>query len=77
MENKEMIKVKRGNMLSNLWSDIFEYRLNKARTRVQVQGHLGQHTNPERQQKNKVMREKGFTGKQYRKYIKEQRRVIQ
>ena len=77
MENKEMIKVKRGNMLSNLWDDIFEFRLRKAHTRVQVQGHLGQHTNPLRQEKNKVMRENGFTGKQYRKYIKEQRRTIQ
>lgn len=31
--------------------------------------------NPERQEKKKVMREKGMTGKQYRKWLSEQKRT--
>jgi hypothetical protein len=37
-------------------------------------GFIGQHTNKLRQEKNRVMREMGFTGKQYRNHIKLQRR---
>lgn len=37
--------------------------------------NIAQATNPERQEKNRIMKEKGFkSGKQYRKWIKEERR---
>ena len=70
----EMIKVKKGNMLSNLWEDIFKKKLDYVKIRPLIQGHLGQHTNPARKQKNEVMRKFGWTGKQYRKYSKALRR---
>ena len=71
----EMVKVKRGNMLSNLWEDIFKKKFDYVKTRPLIQGHLGQHTNPARQAKNKIMREEGLTGKQYRKRMKSLRRT--
>jgi hypothetical protein len=72
----EMVKVKRGNMLSNLWEDIFKKKLDYVKTRPLIQGYLGQHTNPARQAKNKIMREEGLTGKQYRKRMKSLRRTV-
>lgn len=74
--DSEMIKVKKGNMLSNLWNDIFKSKLDKLKIPRINMGFLGQHTNPARQQKNEVMKKFGWTGKQYRRHMKKIRRRI-
>ncbi|PKN20917.1 MAG: hypothetical protein CVU71_03820 [Deltaproteobacteria bacterium HGW-Deltaproteobacteria-6] len=72
----EIAKVKRGNALSLLFQEIFQKRMAKlaeAKTRFMTMGFLGQHTSTDRQRKNAIMKEKGFTGKQYRRYVKKLR----
>lgn len=73
----EIAKLKRGNRLSLLFQELFQKRVEMLRLRmtpIKTMGFLGQHTNSLRQEKNRVMREMGFTGKQYRNHIKLQRR---
>jgi hypothetical protein len=75
-DNQEMVKVKRGNWLSDLWEEIF---LGKMRTLkrepLPYYGPVEQRINPDRQKKLAVMREQGITGKQYRRRLKLQRRL--
>jgi hypothetical protein len=75
----ELVKVKRGNALSDLWDAIWK---KKQETFLYLKEHahdfggfLGQHTNPDRQRKLAVMREKGITGKQYRRQVKRERQL--
>lgn len=71
----EQIKIRRGNALSLLYQELMETLLTKSKKQPEkVMGFLGQHTSNSRQTKNKIMLERGLTGKQYRDFIKQQRR---
>lgn len=70
----EMVKIKRENALSKLWQEIFEKKMKKSLNSGYTVGFTGQHHNPERQRKNKAMKELGMTGKQYRRHLKKERR---
>jgi hypothetical protein len=63
-----------GNKLSDLWDAIFQARIDKQKKAFAnrfTQGFAGQHTNPTRQSKLRMMHALHIkTGKQYRKYIK-------
>lgn len=74
----DVAKIQRGNLLSLLWQDMFAKKIATIRNYkmpLRSMGFLGQHNNPLRQEKNRVMREKGITGKQYRRLMKAQRRA--
>lgn len=68
----ELEKVKRKNLLSQLFDEIFQAKIKKY-TPTPVMEFAGQHFNQVRQAKNKIMRERKITGKQYRRLIKNQR----
>ena len=73
---KELIKVKRGNALSNLWNEIWQKKFQPMKEPYRIAGFLGQHFNRVRQEKHRVMREMNISSeRQYRKYKKLQRRL--
>ena len=56
--------------MSNNLSDLYQKMADK-KISLPTKGFAGQHTNPHRQNKNKMMRALGIkTGKAYRKYVK-------
>ena len=76
MNERELVKVKRGNALSNLWDEIFKKKIQMLyRPLVPNYGPVEQRFSPDRQRKKAVMREQGITGKQYRAQLKRQRRT--
>jgi hypothetical protein len=74
MQQRELVKVKRGNALSQLWDEIFFAKVKKPERLIYHGGPVEQAINPDRQQKKFIMRARGMkNGKEYRRYLKNER----